>query len=298
MNRKHGPSFPTLVAVSNERRQRWLLVAAAGFLSMLILLLFTVFYSPREVASNGAVNSLPINSIGSVLVWTFEGPVRAGAQLSNVRMRQMLWPRNNVPETAILDVAEVRSLYALYDLPPNTPVLRNQLTGDPWGVRIPLDDGMRALPVEASAVEDSEGMATPGTRVDIVYSRQVNGEMVSDVIVHNSLIVSCGGETRIPRMPLPQAQRLRCKTLTLQVTPRDALKVITAKKLGSLSLIIRPTNDFKEGPKETVTGSGLNDSQPRPTPGPKCSIGHARSIGQQWEVGCDGTLSNVIQNEP
>lgn len=302
MNRKFGQRYPALALNSAaHQNQRLLLVAAAGFLSMLLLLLFTIFHAPREVASNGASETLAMNSPGSILVWTLENPAPASTKLSTVKLRQTLWPRNNVPETAVLDASEIRNMYALHDLPPNTPIQRNQLTTDPAIIRIPVHDGMRALPMESTPTEDSEGIFLPGARVDVAYSRVFNKELSTRLIVQNALVIACGGESRasLERTPLAQGQRLRCRTLTLEVTPNDALAVITAKKLGSLSLVARSLNDPKAPSIIDFPASKLDGvDPPKPQATNECFAGFARSDGHNWQVGCDGTLNTVVSKEP
>lgn len=282
---------------------RLVLIAGAGFASMCLIAAFTLLSVPRDASSSATLDQPPYGAVGLVALPATEIPIPASSALSEAKLKTVLWPRNQVPPNAIQDVAQVRGLYALVDIPPNSPILRNQLTAQPSQIRLRLGDKMRAVAIDVSPTEDVEGHTMPGTRVDVVFSRLVNGEMTSRIIVQDARVLSCGGDMRevAERPGVVQTARTSCRTLTLEVTPPDALAVITAKKLGSLSLIMRPAGDVTAvGPLEFPAHNlnGTETQSPKPFSN-ACIKGHAVTGNEKWAILCDGTLSRVLsEREP
>jgi pilus assembly protein CpaB len=107
-----------------------------------------------------------------------------------------------------------------------------------------LRPGMRAVTVGVDAISGLSGLVWPGDRVDLILtqsqnrsdippSRRVSGETVLGnvrvIAIDRHLIQGATSES-------PQTQTER--TVTLEVTPADAERVVVAARLGNLSLAV------------------------------------------------------------
>lgn len=305
MSTKFGRYYPALGGKTNER-ERLLFIAAAGLAFSLLVILF-VFFSfrsknddARATATNH--NSIPA-AIGTVTLLTPDRLVRAGTKLSDVQFKEVYWPRNQVPDGAVRDINEMKDWFAKVDLQAGSPIQRAQLSREPMQTTLPVSPGNRAVSFEVDATAGIEGHALPGTRVDVVLTFYENGNLTSKVIVQNARVLSYGGDfTPIDKRAVTLAgPRTASRTITLDVAPKDALSITTAKQLGRLSLIMRSAGDEK-GPEVTEFGAErFNDptqKRDRARSG-SCTKGTVRMGGKEYIVSCDGSINQLMNpNEP
>jgi pilus assembly protein CpaB len=134
--------------------------------------------------------------------------------------------------------------------------------GDRGFLAAVLGSGMRAVTVGVDAVSGLSGLVWPGDRVDLILtqsqdgtdvppSRRVSGETVLHDVrvlaIDRQLIQGATSES-------PESQAAR--TVTLEVTPADAERVMVAARLGHLSLSVVAV--AQESPAASVRpGSGV-----------------------------------------
>jgi pilus assembly protein CpaB len=161
----------------------------------------------------------------------------------------------------------------------------------------------RAVSIEVDETSGLEGHALPGTKVDIVLTFTEGGQLTSKVIVQNARVLSYGGDTSTAadRSAVASDMRVRrtSRTITLDVTPKDALQITTARQLGRLSLIMRSNDDDLGSPAlEVDEGSIAQNKQERRNTN-SCKSGRMRMGNREYVVDCDGSISQVIDpNEP
>jgi pilus assembly protein CpaB len=174
------------------------------------------------------------------------------------------------PETAFAATVEGRgelrgALLRRY-LDPTEPVLRGDVLRprDRGFLAAVLRPGMRAVSVAVDQVTGTAGLIWPGDQIDLLLSqelgdsapvsRRVTGETVMQdvrvIAVDQSISQGPGGsETAVGRV---------ARTVTLEVTPDQAERVIVATQLGRLALVVRamaPTEDA-EGERAPTTFAG------------------------------------------
>lgn len=305
MSTKFGRYYPALGGKSNER-ERLIFIAAAGLAFSLLVVLFVVFSFGSKSESKEVVastnNAIPA-AIGTVTLLTPDRVIRAGTKLSEVTFKEVYWPRNQVPDGAVRDIEEMKSLYAKIDLQPGVPVQRTQLARESVQTTLAVTPGNRAVSFEVDATSSIEGHVLPGTKVDVVLTFYEGGNLVSKVIVQNARVLSYGGDTTPidKRGMAVSAVRTTSRTITLDVAPKDALQITTARQLGRLSLIMRSSDDDK-GLETKEYGQKQfedDDRTPHRSSGSKCMKGTAKTGGREYIVACDGSLSEVVStNEP
>lgn len=290
-------------------RERLVFVGAAGLAFALLVLLIGVFNFRSDVSARSDAVPRPLSnpgtSVSTVSLLAPDQPVRAGTRLSEVRFKEVFWPRNQVPDQAMRDPAELRTLYARVDLAANIPIQRTQLTTEGReSTTLALTPRNRAVSIEVDETSGLEGHALPGTKVDVVLTFFEDERLVSKVIVQNARVLSYGGDaTNIADRSMLTGEsgaRRMSRTITLDVSPKDALQIATARQLGRLSLLMRSSDDDVGVAVDMVTQDDIRDGQPRRSDSRgSCRSGRMRMGNREYVVDCDGSISEVMDpNEP
>ncbi|MFM1849066.1 MAG: hypothetical protein RL417_2540 [Pseudomonadota bacterium] len=305
MSTKFGRYTPAIGGKSNDR-ERLLFIAAIGLAFSLLVILIVVFNFRNDANARTDINpevAQPVANLGTVALLTPERAVRAGAKLSEVRFKEVLWPRSQVPDEAVRDISELQNLYAKTELSPGVPLQRSHLSREGLMNSLALTPRNRAVSIEVDETSGLEGHALPGTKVDVVLTFQENGQLISKVIVQNARVLSYGGDTStLPdRSDLAGEMRSRrmSRTITLDVSPKDALQITTARQLGRLSLIMRSADDDIGSPVTEVDQADLAHNKPQARARSSCKSGRIKVGGEEFMLDCDGTMNRVIDpNEP
>ncbi|MCB0339412.1 MAG: Flp pilus assembly protein CpaB, partial [Bdellovibrionales bacterium] len=219
-------------------------------------------------------------------------------------LREVYWPRNQVPPGAIRDLAEVKALYAKNALPQGLPLVRTNLSEHAQQERLPVRPGFVAKSIKVDATSSLEGHALPGSKVDVLLTYVDVDQKATKVIVENATVLSYGGHVEAPNSPLPMVGRpATYNTITLEVSRNDALTIATSERMGELSLILRPMDDIKASGPMFVDDRDIIDGRSQrhasKATGSDCSKGSVRVGGSEYLVNCDETLTQVIQpDEP
>ena len=214
-------------------------------------------------------------------------PLRAGTLLKPEDLAAEQRSAKEVPAGARIDTEAARSdlLGALIrrNLAKGDVLLSSDALnpGDRGFLAAVLGSGMRAVTVGVDAVSGLSGLVWPGDRVDLILtqsqegndvppSRRVSGETVLHDVrvlaIDRQLIQGATSES-------PESQAAR--TVTLEVTPADAERVVVATRLGHLSLSVVAVAQTAAG-QETAPAS-----QPpwqRDHLGRRCVLGAARRL--------------------
>ena len=294
---RHNPALR-----KSERERMLVLGAAVMALSLIGIMVFVLNYRSTAAANVTPANSATDNVggpvLGTVMLLVPETAVSRGTKLSDISLKAVYWPRNQVPAGAIRDAADVKSLYAKRSLPAGLPLTRDNLTTQAPINGLAPAKGFRAVTLRGDAVSLLEGHAVPGNRVDVVLTYLKDGIKTSRIIVQNSKVLSLGGRTAVPT-PLGMEVAPQASTITLEVSPQDALEIQTAKAMGRLSLILRPLDDNQSPDQIEVTQHAVQGDRARRrnNRGENCNRGHVRSNGKEYVINCDGAISQVLNSD-
>ncbi len=298
-----GAKFAGQYSSKDGRRDRLMFLAAAGLAFSLLIILFLV--NQKSVEANNPVVEpvVAAATVGTVTLFVPTRNIRAGSKLTEADFRDVYWPRNTVPQEAVRDLSEIRGKYAKVDLQQDYPLRRSNLTDERLTVTLPITPGMRAVTIEVDAQAGIEGWALPGSKVDVILTYVQDGNLTSKVIVQNARVLSYAGsatapdESLAPRMP----RNVRSgSTITLEVSPGDALTIATSKALGTLGLLMRAPEDDKatattEVNRSSIDGGNISKGHKRND----CNRGVMRIDGREYMIDCDGSITQVTNgNEP
>lgn len=111
-----------------------------------------------------------------------------------------------------------------------------------------LQPGMRAVSVAIDDVSGNAGLTLPGDRVDLILTHNLGGgdmrsgppRVASETVLAAVRVIAVGQALRAPEPDNAAAKAGggAARTVTLEVTPRDAESVTVASRLGQLSLAL------------------------------------------------------------
>ncbi|MBP89671.1 MAG: Flp pilus assembly protein CpaB [Planctomycetaceae bacterium] len=169
------------------------------------------------------------------------------------------WPKDRVPEGAVLDFEEVEGKFSRTRMYAGEPILNAKVMDSNKGSKtVTIPKGYRAVAVKVSAETAGGGLIQPGDRVDVLVllrkSQEVR-ETGARTILQDVNVFSVDGATE--RAVDADGQARSLNTVALLLKPRQVEAVMLASELGRLFLTVRrPDDDIdtEVGGGETVGG--------------------------------------------
>jgi len=282
-------------------RKKLILLAGAVFVSCLVSVVVIAF----RYQLNASATGVQTDSATKLTVLISEKPIMVGQKIADSPLKETLWPSGQIPETAIRNRADLIGLYASVDVAAGIPLLRSYLTESPPSQPLEVTPGNRAVTIEVDAISGIEGLALPGTRVDVVLTYSPQGELVSKIIVQNARVLSAGGRTKATGErdgSLGSSLPEKVRTVTLDVSTKDALSIQTATQLGRLSLIMRAAGyteiEHVTEVRQDQIGGLVEEKKNQVKPSsPGCSKGFVKIDGQELQLDCGGSIFKVEQSD-
>jgi pilus assembly protein CpaB len=268
----------------------------------LFLVLAFVLNLRKEASAKSDLTNIEVKAStesDTTVLLTPERVVKAGESLSGVKLKELYWPKNQLPEGAITDAKMLDGMFSRVTLSPHVPLQQSHLTKELANVALPVTPGNRAVAIEIDEISGIEGHALPGTRVDVVLTYYSQGQLTSKMIVQNARIISAGGDTTAATDPSRNAvvgSRRNARTISLDVGVKDALVIQTSRQLGRLSLLMRNSEDNAGAPIDSLYQGDIDDNPEHRNSDrskPECKIGRMKAGGKEYLVDCDGALSEI-----
>jgi len=195
--------------------------------------------------------------------------LKFGDRLAIENLRLVDWPAGSVPEGTFKSVDELlgpQPRVALQAIQPNELILINKVTGP--GQRASLSAvisiGMRAMTIRVNDVLGVAGFVLPGDRVDIMLTREVQNEPITNVLLQNVKILGIDQKSD-QQSSDPDV----VKAVTIEVTTEQAQKITLAATVGKLSLALRDVSNVELAPVRPVSISDLGVAEAIGTVDPK-----------------------------
>lgn len=171
-------------------------------------------------------------------------PLEFGKQLTPQNVKLVNWPAQSVPEGAFLSINDALkdNRVALRPMVVNEPILASNVSGTDGRATLAalLPDGMRAISIPVDNVNGVAGFVLPGTMVDVMLLRQIEGDGAdandqrADMIMQNAQVLAMDQNAN-DKDGNPKVSRVA----TLAVTPTDAQRLAIAQRMGTLRLTLR-----------------------------------------------------------
>lgn len=258
-NRLGGPAGHHAI-----RRKRIMFLGGSTLLFSTILTLGLLVVQSQSVqAKQKEIQVEPLNeevALGTVVLLAPTTKITKGTKLSANFIREVHWPRDQVPEGAARKLEDINGMFASATLVESQPILRSSLapTAPSLGIDDLLTPGMRAVTIKVDATSGVEGWATPGAHVDVLLTFQdaKDGLNTTIVAVQNAVVLSYGGSAKTEESDdMDRSASMNNSTATLAVSMQDSLKIQTAIAKGRITLALRSLQEV--GP---VANSSFKDT--------------------------------------
>lgn len=229
-----------------------ILIGAAVLLGIVAVILANSYFSGVEEQQQAAAEQQRLERI---VVAT--QPLEFGTQLTEQNIRLQNFPASSIPEGAFRSITDALkdNRVALRPMVPGEPVLASKVSGTDGRATLAalLPDGFRAISIPVNNVNGVAGFVLPGTMVDVMLLRQIEGDGATaqdqraDTILENVQVLAvdqlADEKTGEPKLSA---------TATLALTPTDAARIAIANRMGTLQLLLRKVEpEFSTEPNAT-----------------------------------------------
>jgi pilus assembly protein CpaB len=189
--------------------------------------------------------------LNNIVVAAADLPV--GTKLNATQLKVVTWPKESVPPGSFGDTNAVVNRVVVSKLAPGDAITESKLL--PKDIKAGagmmtyvVPEGHRAVTVGVNEVAGVAGFLSPDNHVDIVLTTQMPAnpsQNISKIILQNIPILATGQIATEQKDGKPVV----VPTVTLDMTPDDAEKLILASSKGSLQMLLR--NIVDRAPAET-----------------------------------------------
>ena len=156
---------------------------------------------------------------------------------------------------------------------PGEPIRRNDIVkpGDREFLQVVLPPESRAIAIPVSTGGAGTGLVSPGDRVDVILTQNFlkdgGGELVRTPLTRRSVSETIAQNVRVLAIDAPNTKPAGAgpgnfgRTVTLEVTPRQAERINVAVELGKLTLTLRNLSTAT-APSQPVEPTWAGDVSP------------------------------------
>lgn len=236
------------------------------FIPVLVGLIMTtaayVFLSRVKPASSEKM------AIANVVV--AKAPIQAKTVLTKEILSSRQIPANYLAPNEITNPEEVVGKITTVPLAQGESVLKTKLASkeNKSGLAYYIPAGKRALTVKVNEVIGAGGFPEPGDYVDVLgtFDRQDLGAHKTKLVAENLLVLAAARD--IETKPADKKDIKAYTSLTMAVTPEEAVKITLSEEKGIVRIILRPAVQEKTVGEieQVITGFGVTGI---PSPAPK-----------------------------
>ena len=261
--------FTKIMDKVNDMRPNQL-IALAAVCGLLMCGLFFVILSSMNKEPQPVVETKEVAKIETVKVVVAKQniPVRTRIQESMLQLKEL--PADAVPEGALKDFSTILNEPARVSIFAGDVLTQQKLFGersdDGFLGTIPQD--CRAVSISVNNITGVAGFAKPGDFVDLLLVEKDNYSATTNILLQNVQLLSINQSMSASSVEGNEA--INNPTIaTLALRPAEALKVISAAKLGEIYLMLRPfkPQNMYVGEMEYTIDS-ISKPAPKPEPEP------------------------------
>lgn len=229
---------------------RILLLVAALAVAGLTAYLVKGFLDQKESELAEARKPVEVEKISAIEVLVADRDLPAGTILTPDHFRWQAWPDDGVNEQYILNESdeaadELTGAAVRRGISAGEPVTRNRVVkpGEAGFLAGVLSPGMRASTIEVDAESGAAGFILPGDRVDIVMTQEAQQENAAGGIDRKVVSETILRDIRVLAIDQTfndiEDQTRVGKTVTVELTSKEAEGLAVAKRMGTISLALR-----------------------------------------------------------
>lgn len=119
-----------------------------------------------------------------------------------------------------------------------------------------LPEGYRALTFPVDKINSISGFLQPKDKIDLILTYKPKKNELTRPLIQNLLVLATGVTTKPNKMGTGKKTTSH-STLTVQVTPKDAERIILAQSAGKLTAVLRHPDDKEFSSKKPMTVATL-----------------------------------------
>ncbi|MFN2098458.1 Flp pilus assembly protein CpaB [Altererythrobacter sp. MF3-039] len=280
-------------------RRNIIVLAAAALFGLVAVFIVNTWFSGVEEQQERLAAETPLAK-----VVVASQPMEFGAPLTQENIRLVDWPSRSVPPGAFNNTESVLNgtRVALRPILVGEPILAERVSGTDGRAAISanIPEDMRAMTIRVNEITGVGGFVVPGDVVDVILTRQMQGEGATSADVVNAVILESVQVLAIDQRSNEKDTSPKVvNAATVLVSPYDAQKLILAARLGSLSLTLRNIEDQTTGATTMVTGREIAGSgfyvPARNNPQPAAASGGTGSTGSVAAPAYRGPTMTVVR---
>lgn len=204
----------------------------------LVIAVGTVLSLKSRMGDSGAQPEL-----SQVIIATSDVPA-GGFVRSDVHLAFANWPKDNITNSMMTNVdskiEDYNGAVARRAIQKGEPILKSVLVKSNEGgfMSAVLDPGKRAVSIAVDSTTGNAGFIFPGDKVDLILTHAVTNQQIqtraSETFVEDVRVLAVD-----QMLDNPENKAVLAKTVTLEVTPKQAEEINLAKDLGKISLSLR-----------------------------------------------------------
>lgn len=187
--------------------------------------------------------SAPTQQLSQVLVATADIPAGSFVR-SDVHLAFVDWPKATITDSMFTNlnskVTDFNGAVARRAIQKGEPILKAMLVRSNEGgfMSAVLEPGKRAVSIPVDATTGNAGFIFPGDHVDLILTHSATNQSVqtraSETFVEDVRVLAVD-----QMLDNPENKAVLAKTVTLEVSPKQAEEINLAKDLGKISLSLR-----------------------------------------------------------
>jgi len=250
-----------------------IVVATFAVLFAAIAAWLTYGYLQQEMTSVRAVQPQQI------VVAASDIPI--GSAINASQVRETSWPKESIPQGSYQQAPVLVGRIAIRSITKGDAVTEAKLkpkAGAPGSgfMTYVVPQGHRAVTVAVNEVAGVAGFLTPNDRVDVVLTTALPGsekENISKIILENIPVLATGQIT-----DQKEGKPAVVPTVTLDLSPSDAEKLVLSASKGSLQMLLRNITDSAPVDSKGATISQVLSGVPRPVTKPPAPTRAAKAV--------------------
>ena len=180
----------------------------------------------------------------NIVVAATEIPI--GTQITANQVKIASWARESIPAGSMQDVNSAVGRVAIRHITVGDSVTEQKLkpkagAGGTGFMTYVIPQGHRAVTVSVNEVAGVAGFITPDDRVDVILTTQIPGSQsqnISKIVLQNVPVLATGQTTE-----QKEGKPAIVPTVTLDLIPEDAEKLVLGASKGTLQLLLRNIAD-------------------------------------------------------
>lgn len=219
----------------------------------------TYGYLQKEMSSVNAVKP------EKIVVAAADIPI--GTTITKPQLKVTSWPKDSIPPGSAQQAESLVNRVAIRPIARGDAVTEQKLKPKSGGagsgfMTYVVPQGHRAVSVAVNEVAGVAGFITPNDRVDVIVTTQLpdnDRESISKIILENIPILATGQVT-----DQKEGKPVVVPTVTLDLLPEDAEKLVLSASKGSLQLLLRNITDSGQVDSKGATIAKVLHGMERP----------------------------------